>query len=135
MKNWQDYWLIRNCNVVPSLLCIHMHLLSSDWKRHLWSSKCFSKASVCLCLPFIWRSLHFFDKSFLFLFLFLWHIQIVHYMIIVTFGLMEAFIMGLYLKSFRRTLHHWLVRTIPFLFLFLWFPYSVLSFLCGITHS
>ena len=36
---------------------------SSDWERHLWSSKNFIVASECLCVPFIRR---FFGKSFLF---------------------------------------------------------------------
>ena len=35
-------------HVLPSLLCVHIHLLSSDRERHLWSSKSFNQASVCL---------------------------------------------------------------------------------------
>jgi hypothetical protein len=34
-----------------------MHLFSSDQERYLCSSKSFSEASMCLCVPFIWRSL------------------------------------------------------------------------------
>ena len=37
--------------MVPHDPCIHIHLLSSDWERHLWSSKCFNLAAVCfVCL-------------------------------------------------------------------------------------
>ena len=43
---------------------------SQSKERHLRFSKCFSEAFECLCVPFIQRSLHFFCKSFLFLFLF-----------------------------------------------------------------
>ena len=57
--------------VVLSLLCVHIHLLSSDQQRHLWLPKHFSEVSMCLCVPFIQISPHFFGKSFLFLFLFL----------------------------------------------------------------
>ena len=46
----------------PSLRCVHIHWLSSDRERHLWSLKYFKKASVCLCVPFIWRSLNFLVK-------------------------------------------------------------------------
>ena len=35
--------------MVPSSPCVHIHLLFSDQERHLWLSKCFSQASVCLC--------------------------------------------------------------------------------------
>ena len=41
-----------------------VYLLSSDRERHLWLSKRFSEAPVCLCVPFIWRSLHSFGKNF-----------------------------------------------------------------------
>ena len=61
--------LIQNCQMVPPLPCVHIHLLPSDRKRHLWSSKYFSWASVCLCVPFFRRSLYFFIKSFLLLFI------------------------------------------------------------------
>ena len=54
---------------LPSSPCVHMHLLSSDWERHLWSSKYFYWVSACLCVPFLWRSLHF-SVSFPFPFLY-----------------------------------------------------------------
>ena len=46
-------------HIVPSLLCFHIHLLSFDWERRLWSSKYFKLVSVCLCVPFLQKSLHF----------------------------------------------------------------------------
>ena len=48
---------------------IHTHLLSLDQERHL-RSRHFNHASMCFCVPFIQRYLHFFGKSSLFLFLF-----------------------------------------------------------------
>ena len=45
-----------------------IHLLSSDWEIHLWLWKHFNEASIYLCVPFIWRSRHFFGKLFVFLF-------------------------------------------------------------------
>ena len=47
-----------------SLPCVHIHLLSSDQERHLWSSKCFSEACAYLNMPFIWTSLHFWSENF-----------------------------------------------------------------------
>jgi hypothetical protein len=38
---------------------MYVQLLSSDQERHLWLWKCFNYASMCLCVPFVWRSLHF----------------------------------------------------------------------------
>ena len=49
----------KNSLVMPSLLYVHIYLLSSDWEKHLWSSKYFEYVSVCLCVPFLWRSLQF----------------------------------------------------------------------------
>ena len=43
-------------------ICPIIHLFSSDRERYLWSLKCFSEATVCLCVPFIWRFLNFFGK-------------------------------------------------------------------------
>ena len=34
-------WVLQNSHIAPSLPCIHIHLLSSDQERHLWSSKRF----------------------------------------------------------------------------------------------
>ena len=65
-------WHLSATHVAPSSTCVHIYLLFSDWERHLWSSKCFSEASMCLCVPYIQRYLQFFGKSFLFLFLFLY---------------------------------------------------------------
>ena len=53
--------LLRNCHVASSLLCVHIRLVSSDWERHLWLSKRFGYGFMCLCVPFIRRSLHFFS--------------------------------------------------------------------------
>ena len=33
--------LFKISHMMPSLPCVHIHLLSSDRERHLWSSKCF----------------------------------------------------------------------------------------------
>ena len=51
--------LFRNSHVVPSLPWVHIHLFSSDRERHLWLSKHFSEASMCLCVSFARRSLCF----------------------------------------------------------------------------
>ena len=50
--------LIQNCHMASSLLCVHIHLLFSDWERHLWLSKVSVKLPcVYVCLssgdPFI----------------------------------------------------------------------------------
>ena len=57
-------------HMLLSLLCVYIRLLSFDLERHLWSTRCFSSASICLCASFIQRPLHFFGTSFLFLFQF-----------------------------------------------------------------
>ena len=57
-----SYWKVKRCPDERP----HKH---TDWERHLWSSKYFSWASVCLCVPFFRRSLYFFIKSFLLLFI------------------------------------------------------------------
>ena len=49
----------KRVKMAPSLPCVHIHLFSSDWERHLWLSKYLNKVSVCLCVPLLWRSLHF----------------------------------------------------------------------------
>ena len=45
-----------NFHVVPSF--VHINWLSSDQERHLWSSKYLNYVSVCLCVLFVWSSLH-----------------------------------------------------------------------------
>ena len=37
----------KNSLVAPSLPCVHIHLISSDWERHLWSSKLFFLTHIC----------------------------------------------------------------------------------------
>ena len=44
--------------VAMSLPCFHIHLLSSDWERYLWSSK-YINSFLCLCLSFTRSSLNF----------------------------------------------------------------------------
>ena len=44
---------------MPSVLCVHINLHSSDQEKKLWLLKYFNEASVCLCVLFNWRSLHF----------------------------------------------------------------------------
>ena len=53
-------------HVTPPLPCVHIHLLSSDRERHLWSSKRLSyrKLPCILNVPFIRRSFHSFGSSF-----------------------------------------------------------------------
>ena len=51
-------------NGKDSATCVHIHLLSFNRERHLWLSTCFGEASLCLRVPFIWRSLHFFQYQF-----------------------------------------------------------------------
>ena len=41
------------------LYSVCIHLLSSNRGRHLWFSKYFKFLSVCLCVSFLWRFLHF----------------------------------------------------------------------------
>ena len=38
--------------MTPTLLCVHIHLHSSDWQRPLWVLKCLNYFSVCsfICL-------------------------------------------------------------------------------------
>ena len=60
--------LFKNSHMVPSLPCVHIHLLSFDWKRHLWSSKYIKYVPVCLYVSFLQRSLHFFGNNFPFIF-------------------------------------------------------------------
>ena len=65
--------IIQNCHVEPSLSCVHIYLLSSDWEKVCGCRNVSVKlpcvySYVCLSPK---RSLHFFGKSFLFLFLFL----------------------------------------------------------------
>ena len=59
--------LFKNSLVTPSLSCVHIHSFSSDWERQLWLSKYFDQVSVCLCVPFLWRSLQFLVRVFPFL--------------------------------------------------------------------
>ena len=40
----------QNSIMMPSLSCVHIHLLSSNWERHLWSSKYFN----ILCYRYFW---------------------------------------------------------------------------------
>ena len=65
-------------------MCSHT---SSDGERHLLSLKCFSEASMCLCMPFIWRSLQYFGKCFLFLFQFFSYTAIPKHLLISQFNL------------------------------------------------
>ena len=57
--------LIWNCHAVPSLLCVHIQLLSFDWEKYPWLSKCISQVpyvygvSYIVCL-FLWLYL---DKT------------------------------------------------------------------------
>ena len=58
--------------MVPQFMWCHFYcMFTYNWERHVWPFTCFSYASVCLCVPFVWRSLQFFSKSFLFPLLFL----------------------------------------------------------------
>ena len=54
--------------------CVDIYLFSSNWQRPLWKSKNINSISMCsfrLFMPFFWRLLYFFSRSFPFLFLFL----------------------------------------------------------------
>ena len=46
------------------IACGHKHSCPSDWERPQWMPKSF----LILCTSFIWRPLHFFDKSHPFLY-------------------------------------------------------------------
>ena len=47
--------LLKNFHMVPPLPHVHIHLLSSDWKRHLWSPKyIFFRVFVCAFHPLIY---------------------------------------------------------------------------------
>ena len=61
--------LSKNKDMAPSLLHVHIHLLSSDWERHLWSPKYIN--FLCVCVWLIRRSLHFPVRVFPFFFLFI----------------------------------------------------------------
>jgi hypothetical protein len=73
--NWETGWEEEWSHVAPSLPCVHIHLLSSHWERHLWLSKLFSEASVgfYICLSsgdlfiFSVRAFHFFSYFFQYL--------------------------------------------------------------------
>ena len=54
--------------VMASLPCVHIHLLSSDWERHLWLSKYFKQVSVCVVCAFPLEISPIFGKSFPFLY-------------------------------------------------------------------
>ena len=49
----------KNSLEMPSVLCVHIHLFSSEWERRLWPSKYFNSVSMCLCVPFLRWSLEF----------------------------------------------------------------------------
>ena len=53
--------------MTPSLSCVHIHSLSSDWEKCMWLSKYFELVSVCFCVPFHRRSLLFLIRVFPFL--------------------------------------------------------------------
>ena len=43
--------ILQNSHMVQSVLCVHIHFLSSDQERHLWLSKVFIKLMhVCVCI-------------------------------------------------------------------------------------
>ena len=55
---------------MPSLPCVHIHLLSSDRERHLWSPKYFKFPCVCVLVYFrLEISWFFWRVPFLFLFI------------------------------------------------------------------
>ena len=58
--------LTQNCHMMSSLLCVHIHLLSSDWQISMWKSKHINQISMCSYL----ETSSFFCKSFPSLFLF-----------------------------------------------------------------
>ena len=60
--NWYIMTLTEILPLVLSLLCVRIHLFSSDWQRHLWELYSINSVSVCsfnLCVPFLCRPLHF----------------------------------------------------------------------------
>ena len=56
--------LFVNSLVIPSLSCVHKHLLSSDWERRPCQSKYLDTVSVCLCVPVLLWSLQFLVRCF-----------------------------------------------------------------------
>ena len=51
---------------MPSLSCVHKHLLSFDWERLLCQLKYLDTVSVCLCVPVLLWSLQFLVRMLLF---------------------------------------------------------------------
>ena len=58
---------------MPSLSCVHKHLLSSDWKRRPCLSKYLDTVSVCFRVPILQWSLEFLVRVFTFFSLILWY--------------------------------------------------------------
>ena len=69
--------------VVPSLLHVYIHLLSSDRERHLWSFKYFNQVSLCLYVTFVQRFLHFLVRVFPFFSYFLYNLRIIWFFFVI----------------------------------------------------
>ena len=83
----------------PSLPLVHMHLLSSDRERHLWSPKYIIKVSMCLGLcDFHLEISSIFGKNFPFLFLF------------VFISLISEYSVSYYLKTVSYVVSHKCVK-------------------------